>query len=69
MNLFSVALELNFFVIFIIIFTSIIFFGSFFAASAYFSKDSLNEKDPDKKRAKDKFLKKVSIDAEMQKRR
>ena len=69
MNLFSVALELNSWVFSIVIFSTIIFFGTFFASSAYFSKDSINEKDPEKKRARSKFLKKVKSDAENQKRK
>ena len=52
----------------VIIVLSILFFISFGISSAYMSKDSINESDPQRLRAKAKFAKKVAADAEIQKR-
>ena len=47
---------------------SVLFFISFGISSAYMSKDSMNESDPKRPRAKAKLAKKIAADAEMQKR-
>ena len=52
----------------VIISLTVLFFISFGISSAYISKDSLNESDPQRLRAKAKLAKKIAADAEMQKR-
>ena len=52
----------------VIVSLTVLFFISFGISSAYMSKDSLNESDPQRLRAKAKLAKKIAADAEMQKR-
>ena len=51
-----------------IVILTVLFFISFGISSAYMSKDSMNESDPKRVRAKAKLAKKIAADAEMQKR-
>ena len=50
-----------------IILITILFFVSFFISSVYMSKDSINESDPQRLRAKAKLAKKIAADAQIQK--
>ena len=52
----------------VIVSLTVLFFISFGISSAYMSKDSINESDPQRLRAKSKLAKKIAADAEMQKR-
>ena len=52
----------------VIVSLTVLFFISFGISSAYMSKDSINEGDPQRLRAKAKLAKKIAADAEMQKR-
>ena len=52
----------------VIVSLTVLFFISFGISSAYMSKDSINESDPQRLRAKAKLAKKIAADAEMQKR-
>ena len=52
----------------VIVTLTVLFFISFGISSAYMSKDSINESDPQRLRAKAKLAKKIAADAEMQKR-
>tara|TARA_Y100001968_G_C19104220_1_gene594050 strand:- start:88 stop:297 length:210 start_codon:yes stop_codon:yes gene_type:complete len=67
--IFATALNLSTPILVLLTLITIIFFGMFIISSAYFAKDSLNEKDPEKKRSTEKVRRKIAADALFQRNR